>query len=181
MILLLSVFLFSVFSLAVSMAVLANPAQADAGKSPRSRSARAKVSGQLVPPPPAVMPSLLPVDNRYVSLPVDFLSADEAFQKHAELSKKLQEEMGLLKELEEHAEQTGRRAVLFDSLYVEGVVSRSELTGARRQAQYARRQVDEVKSSIATLSEAVRMLSSHLGKDKVAPAGAPDIRQHDGK
>lgn len=161
----------------------ANAASAStkANKTKKVTVVQPRLNNGLVPPPPPIAPIGMDTLGMFAQ-PVDYLSMKELEARKKELASRLNELSSIVGDGERQIRERKEHAELFESLYKEGVVSRKELEGAKREAgeidrdlRFKQDEFESVKASmravnnrLAVLKKMEAKLNSNKQKNKTA-------------
>lgn len=143
----------------------------------KARPAGPSKSVRLVPPPPPISPSALDYQLAMpLGLSFDLMSEKDLKEKRINLEKRVEILKAELEDREREVGEKKERALLFESLYKEGVVSRRELEGAGKEASFMERELAANKDELADLTRTLAAVKKRLefaapGKQK--ERGAP--------
>jgi len=133
----------------------------------KTKSARTARSGGFVPPPPPSTPSFL-ADPAGLSLyygaamPLEFLSRENLKEKDKEIGLQLNDAKRELDNKKRSVDQRRERAVNFEALFKEGVISRRELENAQNEANDSGSEILRLESKVAELQNLKDRINKRL-------------------
>jgi len=124
----------------------------------------------LVPPPPPTTPSFLPGQMSDLADigPLDYLSKEDLKFKLDNLKKKLAAARQDQKDQEDLTREIKGKAERFDSLFVEGVVSKRELETSKRDAERSERDLERSSIKVDELQRMTETVQERLSKVEAA-------------
>lgn len=124
----------------------------------------------LVPPPPPTTPSFLPGQMSDLADigPLDYLSKEDLKFKLDNLKKKLAAARQDHKDQEDLSREIKGKAERFDSLYIEGVVSKRELETSKRDAERSERDLERSSIKVDELQRMTETVQERLAKVEAA-------------
>ncbi len=124
-------------------------------------------AGGFVPPPPPSTPSFL-ADPAGLSLyygaamPLEFLSRENLKEKDKEIGLQLNDAKRELDNKKRSVDQRRERAVNFEALFQEGVISRRELENAQNEASDSGSEILRLESKVAELQNLKDRINKRL-------------------
>jgi hypothetical protein len=120
---------------------------------------------QLIPPPPAVQPSLFFVPE-FGATPFlyDVMSKPELLAKKKELDQQAKDLQDALKDQRDRAGEAKERAERFKPLFTEGVVSRHELEAAAKEAVEADHELERATRRVNELAGLQKSIDLRLSE-----------------
>ena len=115
----------------------------------------------LVPPPPPTIPAAVHIP--FISgVPAELMSEADLKHHRDELAVHLAKASREAAEQETAHKERGERAVLFDSLYKEGVVSRRELENAQRDVRQGEEDLTDARLKVTDLELELKRTDARL-------------------
>lgn len=133
----------------------------------KSKAPRVGRAASFVPPPPPSTPSFL-ADPAGLSLyygaamPLEFLSRENLKEKDKEISLQLNDAKRELDNKKRSVDQRRERAVNFEALFQEGVISRRELENAQNEASDSGSEILRLESKVAELQNLKDRINKRL-------------------
>ncbi|MDQ5968060.1 MAG: hypothetical protein QG625_4217 [Cyanobacteriota bacterium erpe_2018_sw_39hr_WHONDRS-SW48-000098_B_bin.30] len=133
----------------------------------KSKAPRVGRAGGFVPPPPPSTPSFL-ADPAGLSLyygaamPLEFLSRENLKEKDKEIGLQLNDAKRELDNKKRSVDQRRERAVNFEALFQEGVISRRELENAQNEANDSGSEILRLESKVAELQNLKDRINKRL-------------------
>lgn len=139
-----------------------------------------KLKNGLIPPPPPIMPIGMDVLGMYAQ-PVDYLSMKDLEARKKELMVRLNELDSTVADGVRQIRERKERAELFESLYLEGVVSRKELETAKREAGETNRDLKFKQDELESVKISMKAVNNRLAVLKRMESKTIDGKHKDKK
>lgn len=145
----------------------AAPTSKTSTASKTSTSHRQVRSSQMVPPPPPVVPTFSVGAGMAPSVVlggelIEYMSTSDLKDLHIKTERDLSKAKARLKEETESIADKQKRALSFQALYAEGVVSRKELELCKKEAETAGSDLEDVKLLVAELEQKFGRIEKRL-------------------
>lgn len=147
---------------------ISNKSSSSINKSNNRNSSRRQVrSSQMVPPPPPVVPTFSVGAGMAPSVVlggelIEYMSSSDLKDLHTKTERDLSKAKTRLKEETESIADKQKRALSFQALYAEGVVSRKELELCKKEAENAGSDLEDVKLLVAELEQKFSRIEKRL-------------------
>lgn len=131
---------------------------------PVSHTARAG----LVPPPPPVVPTIGPEGMMgmgpmiFVGENVEYMPLADVLELKDKTSKDIEKTKRSLDDLTSLASEKSQRAVNFDALYAQGVVSKRELEASKREDESTARELTDQKQNLSVLEQKMARIEKRI-------------------
>lgn len=135
----------------------------------------------LVPPPPPDTPAMIGGPDGYATsfmFPLETMNPARLKEKRKELQTELDKAKANAKDRQDRAGEKKARAVQFEQLFSEGVVSRKELEAAQKEAKDVEIDVDDANSNLTKVESLLKRVDEKLKKiEKSAPTATKGTKK----
>jgi hypothetical protein len=129
----------------------------------------------LVPPPPPDTPAMIGGPDGYATsfmFPIETMNPARLKEKRKELQTELDKAKANAKDRQDRAGEKKARALQFEQLFSEGVVSRKELEAAQKEAKDVEIDVDDANSNLTKVENLLKRVDEKLKKIEKSPPTA---------